>query len=69
MNIIERNSFEFDITKMQMEIDEIFHFDAFLQDVQIDNKKMSIFLEKNKSIFSNLADAHLKKIMIYKNLK
>jgi hypothetical protein len=69
MNMIENNSFEFDITKMQLEIDNMFHFDAFLQDVKIDNKKMSTFLEKNKNVFSDLADEHLKKIMIYKNLK
>ena len=69
MNRVEDNSFEFDITKIQTDMDNIFYFDAFLQDVKIDNKKMSIFLEKNKKIFSDLADEYLEKITIYKNLK
>jgi hypothetical protein len=69
MNTIEDNSFEFDITEMLMDIDSTFYFNAFLQDVKIENKKMSKFLEKNKDLFSNLANEHLKKIMIYKNIK
>ena len=69
MNLIDNNSFEFDIGKMNLEIDNLFHFDAFLQDVKIDNKKMSMFLAKNSKIFVTLANEHKKKIHIYKNLK
>ena len=69
MNLIDNNSFEFDIGKMNLEIDNLFHFDAFLQDVKIDNKKMSMFLTKNSKIFTTLANEHKKKITIYKNLK
>jgi hypothetical protein len=69
MNIIDHNSFEYDINKMNLEIDSLFHFDGFLKDSKIDTKTMSTFLNDNKEIFLTLANEHKKKIMIYKNFK
>jgi hypothetical protein len=46
MNRIDNNSFEFNIGKMNLEIDNLFYFDAFLQDVKIDNKKYQCLLKK-----------------------
>ena len=69
IDMLDNISFEFDIAEIILEIDHIFHFDSFLQDVKIDTKKMSIFLNDNKEKFLTLANEHKKKIMIYKNLK
>ena len=45
LNLIESNSFEFDLASLESNINYIFHYDSFLVDVEIPIDKMQSFLE------------------------
>jgi len=62
LNLIESNSFEFDLASLESNIDHIFHYDSFLVDVEIPIDKMQSFLEKHRNLFEKLAAEFVKKI-------
>ena len=66
MNLIEKNSFIFDIAGITMEFAEIFHHSGFLVDVEIPLSKMETFIENHKEQFNTLAIEYIKKIIQYK---
>ena len=63
---LEENSFEFDWLDFIMRYQKIFFHDGNLVDVDIEQKKMALFLEKEKTILDKLADEHIKKIEQHK---
>ena len=62
LNLIESNSFEFDLASLESDVDYIFHYDSFLVDVEIPIDKMQSFLEKHRNLFEKLAAEFVKKI-------
>ena len=69
INILERNSFDFDITGHYTKILEKFHSGGFMISNQISMKELEEFIEEDKKVYELLADEHLKKIEQYANFK
>lgn len=69
VNLIDRNSFDFDETELALRTCDCFYYGGFLLDVDIQPSKMNTFLEENKSIYEQLALEHIKKINQYKKLE
>lgn len=66
VNLIHRNSFEFDRSGLVTDICDRFYFGGFLFDTDISIPKVKSFLEEKKNIFEQLAQEHIKKIRQYK---
>ena len=62
VNLIEKNSFDFDLFKFITEYHDYFYFGGHLADVEIEEDKMKKFLNKQKPIFDELAIHYIKKI-------
>ncbi|MGB6785768.1 MAG: hypothetical protein WBE60_07810 [Nitrosotalea sp.] len=65
LNILEQNSFEFDIVEIQSGFNNWFYGGGVLTDVEIAIPKMISFLENYKSSFDKLGFEHVKKIKQY----
>ena len=65
LQILEKDSINFDLYGYMSKMHEHFYFGGNLADVEITSPSMKSFLEKNKNEFENLADAHIKKIVDY----
>lgn len=66
VNLIEGNSFEFDESRIMLEILERFYVGGFLADVEIQNSEMESFLKDNDSVFDKLTMECIKKIKQHK---
>lgn len=66
VNLIEKNSFEFDDVEFSIRTCNSFYYGGFLFDVDIPISKMGSFLEENRAIFEKVALEHIKKINQYK---
>jgi len=66
VNLIEKNSFEIDLTDLYLKFDEYFSDEFNSARSSIPIPKMNSFLEKYNSIFEKLAIEHLNKIQQYK---
>ena len=68
VNIVDKNSFEFNLSGFDMDYTDYFFYSGFLVDVDIPISKMESFLEEsnNKSKFEKIAMEHIKKIKQYK---
>ena len=69
VNIIEKNSFEYDDFDFIVKICDKFFYSGYLYDVNIPVSEMELFLEENKKIYNLLGSEHLKKINQIKNQK
>jgi len=69
LNMIEKNSFEYDDNDFILRIKDRFFYSGYLYDVNIPISEMVIFLEENKKIYNLLGEQHLKKIHQSKNQK
>jgi hypothetical protein len=69
VNMIEKNSFEYDDQGFISKICDRFFYSGYLYDVNIPVSEMTIFLEENKKIYNLLGNQHLKKIHQSKNQK
>lgn len=66
---IENNSFDLDLSHMQLEMLNEFYYGGFLVDVELPIPKVLVFLSKNKTIFDNWALEYIKKINQYKEIE
>jgi hypothetical protein len=62
VELIEENSFDFNILDFQMKYLNQFYFSGNLVDVSIDEKQMELFLSNNEQILQKLATEFIKKI-------
>lgn len=62
VDFINNNSFEFNWSRLDMDISENFFFGGHLVDVEISEPKMEHFLESHRIEFEKLADEYMKKI-------
>ncbi len=66
LDIVEKNSFEFDYTGFQIEYINYFYYGGHLADVEISEEKMLSFLEDHRSTLEQLASEYVKKIKQHK---
>jgi len=66
IDLVEKNSFEIDLTELYLKFDEYFSDDFNSANSNLPIPKMTSFLEENRSIFEKLALEHFKKIQQYK---
>ena len=69
VNYIEKNTFLFDEFSLLAEADNRFFYGGFLQDVEIDERKVKEFLVDFKPIFELLTNEHIKKINQMEKIK
>ena len=69
VNFIEKNTFLFDEFALLVEENNRFFYGGFLQDVEIDEKKVKDYLEESRPVFELLSKEHIKKIKYYENQK
>ena len=67
VNLIEKNSFDFDYLRFITAYHDYFYYGGHLIDVEITIDKMKIFLEKEKPIFEKLSNQYIQKIQEFKN--
>jgi hypothetical protein len=68
-SIFKNRSFVFDFTSYEIKRNKTFFSGGILSNVEIKEKTMSIFLEKNKNMFSELINAHLTCLSNSNNIK
>ncbi len=69
VNFVNDNSFELDMFKLELGYAKFFYHDGNLVDVDITAPQMEAYLEKYRKEFEILADEHIKKIKVHKNIK
>ena len=69
INLLDRNSFAFDIFGHYSEILKRFHHGGFMISNSLDMSDLNSFFEENKEIYEMLSLEHLKKINQYENQK
>jgi len=62
VDILTKNSFDFDYFRYQLDELEEFYYGGNLVDVEVPQQKMSSFLKKKQEVFDKLALEHIKKI-------
>lgn len=67
INLMEQNSFKFDLLGFISDYIDFFYHGGFLIDVEITDDKMKNFLEKEKPIFDILVNEYIQKIKQFKN--
>jgi hypothetical protein len=67
VDLVDENSFEFDLGGLSNKMLNHFYFGGFLVDNEISSQSMTLFLEKNITFFNTLVDEFIKKIIHYKN--
>jgi hypothetical protein len=68
INLIDRNSFEFDIFDYYSNLEKTFHNGGFMISHEISMEYLDSFIEDNKEIYEMLASEHIKKIEQHKKL-
>jgi lipid A disaccharide synthetase len=68
INILERNSFNFDIDGHYNKILEKFHRGGFMISNEMDMNELNSFIEENRETYEMLAIKHLDKIKNYKKI-
>ena len=68
INLVERNSFDFDMPDYYNKILEKFHRGGFMISTKISMKDLDKFIEEDKEIYEMLSVEHIKKINQYKKL-
>ncbi len=67
INLLEKNSFEFDFLDIGAEFAYKFGFKGPVMDSYLDEQEVKSFLEKHSSSFEMLAEQHINKINFHKN--
>ncbi len=62
INLLDRNSFEFNNTELSIKINNEFFYDGYLFDTKINKKNAEEFLKNNKNYFEILKTEYVKKI-------
>ena len=62
MNLLEANTFNFDIFGFDLDSSNYFYHDGNLIDTDISEEKVKQFIKKYESIFDKLSDEFIKKI-------
>jgi len=62
VNLLEKNSFDFDLIGFYSLCNDYFYYGGYLLDVKIQLNKMKLFLDKYEPIFNNIAIQFIKKI-------
>ena len=66
VNILDKNSFDFDINTFNNDVHKELFFSGFLSDVEIKESQMRSLLNRYDKILKNLASEHIKKIKQHK---
>lgn len=66
INIVNKNTFEFDYDDFVLNIGDRFYYGSFLVDVKISESEMKSFIDENRDILDKLGEEHIKKINGYK---
>jgi len=66
VDLIDRNSFEFDLQGLFVKMHNYFQYGGFLVDVEISDEKMKSFLNAESKTFEKLSSEHIKIINHYK---
>lgn len=69
INVIERNSFQFDFTSYFVEVMNRFYYGGALIDVKVPISQLEKFLDEYKDVYELLAKEHLNKINQYKKIE
>ena len=69
INLLDRNSFPFDIFGFYSKVLERFHVGGFMISNEISMKSLDSFFEEDREIYEILAAEHIKKINQYKKLE
>ena len=67
ITLLEKNISKFNYADFLQKLKKEFFYGGNLVDVEIPEAKMKLFLEKNHSVLSELADEHITKIKWFKN--
>ena len=67
LQILEKDSIDFDLYRFMTKMHEYFYFGGNLTDVEITSFSMKTFLEENRKELEYLVDAHIMKIDNYEN--
>ena len=62
VDILNKNSFDFDITSFDNDVSKEFFYSGFLSDVEINESRMRILLDRYDEMLKMLAREHIKKI-------
>ena len=65
VNTIEKNSFEFDISELELSYHQYFYHGGYLVDVDITTPQMKSYLDTHRTKYDKLALEHVKKIQQY----
>ncbi len=66
IDIVEKNSFEFNNPGFQLDYSNYFYYGGYLADVEIPEDKMKSFLDEHRSTLKQLASEYIKKIKQHK---
>ena len=66
LNLLEANSFDFDLVGFELDYHNYFYHDGNLIDAEIPEEKAKQFVKKHESSFDTLADEFIKKINYFK---
>jgi len=69
INLLDRNSFPFDIFGFYSRVLERFHVGGFMVSNEISMKSLDSFFEEDREIYEMLAEEHIKKINQHKKLE
>ena len=62
LNLLDANSIDFDLVGFDSQCLNYFYYDGNLLNVELDEKNVKQFIEKQRSSFDILADEYIKKI-------
>ena len=68
INMLDKNSFEFDLFGYYSKVLERFHHGGFMINNEISMNYLDSFIEEDRVIYEMLAEEHIKKINQYKKL-
>ena len=66
LNLLEANSFDFDMFGFDLDYHDYFYYGGHLIDVEIPEEKIKKFIKKHESSFDAVADEFIKKISYFK---
>ena len=68
INVLDRNSFEFDIFEYYSKVAKKFHSGGFMISDKISMNYLDSFIEEDREMYEMLADEHIKKIEQHKKI-
>ena len=68
LTVLDKNTFDFDMTEFTGNIAEKFYFNETTVDVDIKNDDVDKFLNENQDVLEIICDEHIKKILQHKEI-